>query len=205
MVDMLLAKHTRLNELRSEGYIIRQRLDGTYLTSVPYDRLLRDLQIADRNFPALTLFDAKAVGLFSIPERCELQAQIGGNVYVPAKYPTSLVLRHNKLWFEVPDENVRRYLLGYLSRPQWRGKSWDEFKNEALIPEDDGALAAFFAAEAQKMSTIVTLLADIKRIDAEIDERVLDLYGITDAEDRERILGSAPVEEDEIAEDEEAL
>ena len=60
-----------------------------------------------------------------------------------------------------------------------------------------------FDAEVQKRSEIVTLLADIKRIDAEIDERVLDLYGITDAEDRERILGSAPVEEDEIVEDEE--
>jgi len=43
-----------------------------------------------------------------------------------------------------------------------------------------------------------TLLDEIKHIDTEIDERVLDLYGITDAADRQRILGSAPVEEDEI-------
>lgn len=202
LVDDILAHYAELNKMRADDYIIKLKRDETIEIVVPYDKLMRDLQVANRDFPTLTLFDAKAVGLFSIPERCDLQAQISSNVYIPAKYPTSLVLRHNKLWFEVPDENVRRYLLGYLSRPQWRGKSWDEFKNQALIPEDDTALAAFFAAEAQKMSAIVTLLADIKRIDAEIDERVLDLYGITDAEDRERILGSAPVEEDEIVEDE---
>jgi hypothetical protein len=38
---------------------------------------------------------------------------------------------------------------------------------------------------------------EIKRIDEKIDERVLDLYGITNAADRQRILGSAPTEEEE--------
>jgi len=37
------------------------------------------------------------------------------------------------------------------------------------------------------------------RIDAQIDERVLDLYGITNLADRQRILGSAPLDEAEEA------
>ena len=43
----------------------------------------------------------------------------------------------------------------------------------------------------------MTFLDEIKRIDAEIDERVLDLYGITNQADRQRILGSAPLETEE--------
>jgi hypothetical protein len=38
---------------------------------------------------------------------------------------------------------------------------------------------------------------EIKRIDQEIDERVLDLYGITNPADRQRVLGSAPLEEEQ--------
>ena len=38
----------------------------------------------------------------------------------------------------------------------------------------------------------------MKRIDKEIDERVLDLYGIADSTERQRVLGSAPVEEEEV-------
>ena len=62
---------------------------------------------------------------------------------------------------------------------------------------DSAALNAFFALEQQRVQAITVFLDDIQRIDAEIDERVLDLYGITDAADRQRILGSAPVEEEE--------
>jgi type I restriction enzyme M protein len=166
------------------------------LINVPYDKLLSDL-LRSRSLPTLTLFDARAIELFSIPERCDLRATVSSNVYIPDKYPTSLVLRHNKLWFEVPDENIRRYLLGYLSRPQWHGKAWDDLKNNALIPEGANALKAFFAAEAQQIDSIQILLDEIKRIDAKIDERVLDLYGITNAAVRQRILGSAPTEEEE--------
>jgi len=116
------------------------------------------------------------------------------------------VLHHNKLWFEVPDDDVRRYLRNYLSRPQWQGKTWDDLKNKVLIPEGPATLRTFFAAEAQQISHIEVLLEEIKRIDGEIDERVLDLYGITNPADRQRILGSAPVEEEEIEnEDEEAI
>ena len=202
LVDTILAKHATLNMLRGQGYTIKTRRDGTYLIEVPYDGLLSELQKANRNFPAVTLFDARSLGLFHIPERCDLNAAVGSNVYIPEKYPTSLVLRHNKLWFEVPDDDVRRYLYGYLKHPHWQGKTWDELKNTALIPEDADALKAFFALEAQKIRTITTLLNDIKQIDKEIDEHVLDLYGITESADRQRVLGSAPVEEEEaVSED----
>src|SRR5713226_9611823 len=196
LVDEILAKHAELNKLRAQSYTIRHRRDGSALINVPYDKLLSDL-LRSRSLPTLTLFDARAIGLFSIPEPCDLQRNISSNIYIPDKYPTSLVLRHNKLWFEVPDENVRRYLLGYLSRPQWHGKTWDDLKNKALIPEGTDALKAFFAAEAQQIDTIQILLDEIKRIDEKIDEQVLDLYGITNAADRQRILGSAPTEEEE--------
>jgi type I restriction-modification system DNA methylase subunit len=197
LVDNILEKNVILNKLRAEGYGIKQRRDGTASINAPYDKLLRELQTVDRNFPVLTLFDAKAIRLFNIPSQCDLQSQVSGNVYVPSRYPTSLVLRHNKLWLEIPDDTIRRYLLGYLSCPQWQGKTWDEIKNVALIPEDMAALHTFFAAEERKIHFIADLLADIKRVDAEIDERVLDLYDITDEEDRRRILGSAPLEEEE--------
>ncbi|MBV9710749.1 MAG: hypothetical protein JO011_07545, partial [Ktedonobacteraceae bacterium] len=197
LVDALLTKHNELNELRSDGYVIKQRQDGTDVVNVPYDKLLKELQSSDRSFPVLTLLDAKAIGLFSIPPQCDLQAQISSNIYIPSRYPTSIVLKHNTLWFDVPDDGIRHYLVGYLSRPQWQGKTWDEIKNIALIPENDAALNTSFAAEEQKRCYITGLLAEIKRIDVEIDERVLDLYGITDPEDRQRILGSAPLEEEE--------
>ncbi|MBV9688758.1 MAG: N-6 DNA methylase [Ktedonobacteraceae bacterium] len=201
LVDDIQATHAELNTLRARGYIIRQRRDSTTLIDVPYDILLNDLQQADHNFPVLTLYDAKSVGMFSIPDRCSLQATISRNIYIPEKYPTSLVLRLNKLWFEVPDEHIRRYLLGYLKRPRWQGKTWDDIKNNALIPADTDALQVFFTAEAQKQHHIVTILDEIRRIDAEIDERVLDLYGITNAADRQRILGNAPLEDDEQVND----
>ncbi len=198
LVDNILAKHTELNKFRVQGYIMGQRRDGTTMIEVPYDILLSDLQSAKSNFPTLTLFDARMIGLFNIPEHCDLQATISSNIYIPERYSTSLVLRHNKLWFEVPDENIRHYLHNYLSRPQWRGKTWDDIKSTALIPEGSDALKTLFAAEAHQISHIQTLLDEIKRIDAEIDERVLDLYGITNAADRQRILGSAPMEEGEM-------
>jgi type I restriction enzyme M protein len=206
LVDDILAKHAELNKLRQQGYSIGQKRDGTTLIDVPYDILLRELQQANRNFPTLTLYDARSLDMFSIPERCDLQASISSNVYIPGKYPTTLVLRHNKLWLEVPEDEVRRYLLGYLKLPQWQGKTWDEIKNSTLIPEDATAFKTFFTAEERQIQYIGQILDGIKLIDREIDERVLDLYGITNTAERQRVLGSAPVEEDEeeVNNDEEA-
>jgi type I restriction enzyme M protein len=196
LVDNILAKQVELNKLRAQGYTIRQQRDGTHLIDVPYDMLLNELQKNQHNFPTFTFFDARAIGLFSIPERCDHQATVSSNIYISEKYHTSIVLRHNKLWFEVPDDNVRRYLLGYLKLSRWQGKPWNEIKNIALIPEDTTTLDTFFAAEARKVSYITALLADIKWIDNDIDERVLDLYGIMNVADRQRILGSVPIEEE---------
>lgn len=198
LVDRILSKNAQLNQLREQGYTIKRQRNGNTLIEIPYDRLLSDIQQQNSNFSTLNLFDARASQLFSIPEKCNLQETISSNVFIPPKYPTSVVLRNNKLWFEVPDDNIRRYLLGYLKAPQWQGKTWDEIKNQAQIPEEATDLNAFFALEDQKRQAIHTLLDEVAQIDAEIDEKVLNLYGITDPVDRQRILGSA------LATDEEA-
>ncbi len=203
LVNDILSRHAELNTFRTQGYTIRQQRDGAIFIEAPFDLLLRELQTANRNFPLLTFYDARAVNLFDIPDRCDLQAAISSNIYVPEKYPTVLVLRHNKLWFEVPDDDMRHYLQTYLNSSRWRGKTWDEIKNSALIPENTQALQMLFALEAKKQQHILTLLEEIKSIDAEIDERVLDLYGITSQMDRQRILGSAPLETEETQDNDE--
>jgi len=155
----------------------------------------QDLRVYDDYITWKSLVQETMLG--TLDEDQHRQATISSNVYIPGKYPTTLVLRHNKLWFEVPEDEVRRYLLGYLKRPQWQGKTWDEIKNSVLIPEDATAFKTFFAAEERQIQYIGQMLDGIKRIDREIDERVLDLYGIINTADRQRVLGSAPVEEDE--------
>lgn len=196
-VDRILNKNSQLNQLREQGYIIKRQRDGNTLIEIPYDRLLSDIQQQNPNFSTLNFFDARASQLFNIPEKCNLQETISSNVFISPKYPTSLVLRNNKLWFEVPDGNIRRYLLGYLKISQWQGKTWDEIKNQAQIPEEETDLNAFFTLEKQKCQTIQTLLDEVAQIDAEIDEKVLNLYGINDPTDRQRILGSASKTDEE--------
>lgn len=196
LVDEILVANAELNRLREAGYVIRQKRDGNVEIAAPYGVLLAEMQRQDRGFASLTLFDARAAGLFSIPARCDLGASISSNVFVPSKQPTSVVLRHNKLWFEVPDDDVRRYLAGYLSGPEWAGKTWDEIKNVGLVPEGE-RLREFFEVESRKIGEIRELLQEVKRVDAEIDDKVLDLYGITDGADRQRVLGSAPVKVEE--------
>lgn len=192
-VDQILAKNAELNGLREQGYIIRHRRDGAAVIEVPYDQLLRDVQATDPDFPTLTLFQARAAGLFTIPDRCDLGAQIGSNVFTPDRYPTTVVLRHNKLWLDVLNDDLRRYLRGYLGRPQWRGRTWDEVRNQASVPDGAESLKVFFEREAAQISRIETLLSEVTALDAQIDDKVLDLYGIMDPADRARILGSAPV------------
>ena len=118
----------------------------------------------------------------------------------PPNHPETVVLRRGKLWLVVRDAGLRRYLVGALGGPQWRGRMWDEVKNALLAPETPDARAAFFAAEAAKRAEIEAGLAEIARRNAALEERVLNLYGITEAGDRRRILGSAPPEEDEADE-----
>lgn len=101
------------------------------------------------------------------------------------------------LTLTILDAPLRRYLAGYLSRPQWQGQTWDGLKSAVHILDGDAALAAFFALEAERIAYIDSLVEEAARLDAAIDVRILDLYGIMDAADRDRILGSAPVQEDE--------
>ncbi len=197
LVDEILARYTVLNRLREDGYEIKLKRDGFTSITVPYDLLLQEVQTANPSFGTLTLFDAKAIGMFSIPDRCDLDVSVGSNVNIPDKYPTTVVLRYNQLWLEVPDGTLRRYLLSYFQQPRWQGKTWDEFKNTMLVPEDTQSLIVFFTAEARQKELISTILTEIKRLDSEIDERVLDLYSIIDVADRQRILGSAPIVQDE--------
>ncbi|NJL90223.1 MAG: N-6 DNA methylase [Coleofasciculaceae cyanobacterium SM2_1_6] len=189
-VDRILAKNAQLNQFREQGYTIRKQRNGSNLIEIPYDRLLGEVRCSHRNFSTLTLFDAKSIGLFSIPDRCNLEVTISKNIYSPDRYPTSIVLRNHKLWLVVENDNIRRYLLGYLTLPQWQNRTWDEIKNQAMMPTELSDFQLFFAAEAQRRHEIQTLLAEVAQIDAEIDERVLDLYGITEPSDRQRILGS---------------
>jgi hypothetical protein len=162
LVDEMLAKHAELNGFRAQGYTIKVRRNGTPWIAAPYDVLLSELQIKQRSFPTLTLYDAKAIDLFTIPENCDLSATISNNVFVPAKYPNSIVLRHNKFWLEVPDEKRHQYLLSYLQRPQWQGKTWDQIKSSAFLPEDNEALQTLFTLEQQKLEQISTLLYEIQ-------------------------------------------
>ncbi|MDZ8184505.1 MAG: N-6 DNA methylase [Nostoc sp. ChiSLP02] len=197
LVDQILAKNATINQLREQGYTIRRKRDGSKLIEVPFNHLLVEIQQANPNFSTLSLFDAKAAQLFSIPESCNLQETISSNVFIPTQYPNTVVLRHKKLWLEVPDEHVRRFLLGYLKSPLWQGKNWDQIKNSAQIPAEVSDRNFFFATEEQKKAEIQTLLDEVAQIDAEIDEKVLDLYGIINPADRQRILGSAPIVEEE--------
>ncbi|MBD2577475.1 N-6 DNA methylase [Oscillatoria sp. FACHB-1406] len=197
LVDRILAKNAELNQLREQGYTIKRQRNGNTPIEIPYNRLLSDIQQQNPNFSTLNFFDARASQLFSIPQKCNLQETISSNVFIPSKHPTTVVLRNNKLWFEVPDDNIRRYLLGYLKAPQWQGKTWDEIKNQAQIPEEESGLNAFFSLEDQKRQAIQTLLDEVAQIDAEIDEKVLNLYGITDPADRQRILESGAKTDEE--------
>ncbi len=200
-VDRLLAKNARLNQFREQDYIIRKQRDRNILIEIPYDRLLaeiqREIKLSNSNFSTLTLFDAQAIRLFTIPDRCNLEVTLGSNIYIPSRYPNSIVLRNNKLWLVVEDENIRRYLVDYLKRPQWQNRTWDEIKNKAILPTDLNDFNIFFAAEQQRRNEIQTLLDEVAQIDAEIDEKVLDLYGLTEPSDRQRILGSVATNEDE--------
>lgn len=197
-VDRILTKNAQLNEYREQGCVIRKQRDGNTLIEIPYDRLLAEIQQRSPNFSTLTLFDAKAAGLFTIPDRCDLQVAISRNIYSPDRYPNSIVLRNHKLWLVVEDDTIRQYLLGYLKRPQWQGKTWDEIKNQATLPIEANDLNAFFAAEQQRRIEIQTLLDEVAQLDAEIDEKVLDLYGITEPGDRQRILGSAAISDEDV-------
>ena len=191
LVDKLLAVHAELNRFREQDY----KIDPVCRrVSVPYDRLLQDLLFTNGSVLTLTLFDALASSSVAIAPGADLQATVSSKVY---ERGDRVVLRFHLFALTVPDAQLRRYLAGFLSRPQWQGQQWDGLKSAVHIPDGDDALTAFFALEAQRITHIENLLDAVTRLDDNIDVRVLDLYGITDAADRARILGSASAQEDD--------
>lgn len=191
LVDKLLAVHAELNRFREQDY----KIDPVCRrVSVPYDRLLQDLLFTNGSVLTLTLFDALASSSVAIAPGADLQATVSSKVY---ERGDRVVLRFHLFALTVPDAQLRRYLAGFLSRPQWQGQQWDGLKSAVHIPDGDDALTAFFALEAQRITHIENLLDAVTRLDDNIDVRVLDLYSITDAADRARILGSASAQEDD--------
>ena len=191
-VDELLQHHATLNAYRAQDYIIRNKLNGTREIIVAYDVLLREMQQGDPNFSAYNLFEARAAALLALPDNCDPDAQIS-RVFTPTRYPNTVVLRANALWLTCNDEPIRRYLLNYLARPQWKNRSWNEIAFEALLPDPTtSALDDFYKREAARIAAITATLDAIAATDLAIDNRILDLYGVTAPADRARILGSAP-------------
>ena len=66
----------------------------------------------------------------------------------------------------MPDARLRRYLAGVLGCPRWQGKTWNELK-DALLPDGDAELAAFFMLEDARVAHVQTLLGDAARLDAD--------------------------------------
>lgn len=197
LVDELLAEHAALNRLREQGYRIVRRGPGNDVIELPYDRLLVDLQASNADVAAYKLSDALYQGVLSLPDEADQTETVSSNIFVPPRYPTSVVLRRNKLWLDVPDADLRDYLVNYLSRPRWRGKRWSDVAEEALILVREEDRAAFSALVQARRAEIVGRLDRIDQLDHEIDQRVLNLYGITDPAEQARVLGSAPADADE--------
>ncbi len=198
LVDLLLEKQAALNVHREQGYGIKRRA-GAAVVTVPYDLLLAELQQDDPSFATLSLFDAQYAAKLRIPEQFDPSVTVSRNVFIPARHPETVVLRHRpSLYLEVPDDRLRRFLVGYLSATRWRDRNWNYLKDHAFVPEDDAALDAFFAKEGQRIAEIQQLMSEVETIDADIDNRVLNLYRIMDTADRARILGSAPRTDEEL-------
>ncbi len=204
LVDRILARNAELNALRELGYTIKHTRKGESVITVPYDHLVAELQRADPSYPVLTLFQARFAGVWTLPEACAARrtdTAISARVYTPVRFPQTLVLKHNLLWLDVPADDFRRYLSRLLSQPRYTGRTLESLEQDALVPADPDALAQLFAAEAHEIARIQVIQAEIAAIDNEIDNRILDLYRITDPADRQRILGAAPPTEDEPTDD----
>ncbi|MBV9470914.1 MAG: hypothetical protein JOZ57_16890, partial [Abitibacteriaceae bacterium] len=80
---------------------------------------------------------------------------------------------------------------------QWAGQTWDYVADNAVIPARPEDRQQFFAALAEREAEITHNLQQAADLDAQIDEIVLDLYGITDPQWRARVLNAAPPEEAE--------
>ncbi len=196
LVDQLLAEHAALNTLREQGYRIEVRRNGQPAITVPADGLLARLTRANPAYPVLSLFDALASGMLTVTDKTSGEATVSSNVFVPAAHPTSVVLRHAKWWLNVPDDDLRRYLVAYLRLPQWQGQPWSGLKNSVVVPADAAALALFWHSEIAERAAISDRLGRIAQLDAELDAKIFALYDLSSV-DIGRIVGrqraSAPV------------
>ena len=199
LVDEVLAVHRELNAWRERGYGIAA---SGHRVSVPFDALLAQLQRERPDLETLALPDAEALGLFSIGAGCNRDATLSDNVRIAPKFPTQITLKYKQLWLDVPDADARTFLLGLLGRPGLAGRRWSDLESDDTIrvPQSAAALDAFFAFAAARQTEIQALLIQAQALDTQIDERVLDLYGILDASWRARILDSAPAAEDDAEE-----
>lgn len=201
LVDALLEVHRALNAWRERGYDIKMRA-GAWRIGVPFDALVAELQAETPPLPTLDLRDARVVGLFSLPAECDANATLSKSLALPPKFPTQITLKFHRLWLEVPSNDARRFLFGLLSRPRFAGQRWSDLEsdNTIRVPEDAAALARFFARVLAREAEIRVLLDRAAALDREIDERVLDLYKITNPQWRAKILDSAAPEEVEVEE-----
>lgn len=197
LVDALLTEHAALNRLREQGYHIAQRRNGADVIVLPYDCILEELQRTNPEVTPYRLGDALYTGLITLPAEADPTETLGRSIFVAPRHPTSVVLRRNKLWLDVPDTEIRDYLVTYLNRPQWAGKAWLEVAETALVPIREEDRRAFAALVEARRADIIARLSRIVQLDHEIDQHVFALYGITDPADQARIAGSAPPDDDE--------
>ena len=191
LVDELLAVHRELNGWRERGYRIEA---SGHRVTVPFDVLLAELQKERPDLETLALPDAEALGLFTLDAGCNRNATLSDNVRIAPKFPTQITLKWKQLWLDVPDPDLRDFLLGLLGRPRFAGFRWSDLENDDSIrvPAREQDLDEFFNFAAHREDEIRYLLKEAHRLDQQIDERVLDLYGILDAAWRARIMDSAP-------------
>lgn len=201
LVDELLAVQRDLNAQRAAGATIKQR-GGAWQIRCPVETIVSELQSATPPLETLDLADARAVGWFSLPSECDGASRLSANIAHSPAFPTRLTLKFRRLWLEVPQENARRFLRSLLARPQFTGKSWNELEADDTIrlPAADDAFARVFARLDEREAEIRALLARTEALDRRIDERVLDLYGIADAQWRAKILDAAPDDEEDEGE-----
>lgn len=192
LVDQLLAAHGELNAWRAQDY----RIKADKIT-LPFDVLLAELQTQAPDLETLDLRDARQLGHFSIPAQCSHGATVSQNISIPNKFPTQITLKFRQLWLDVPDDAMRDFLLSLLSRPRFAGEKWSDLENDDSIrvPADADDLHRFYAFADKRRAQILAWSDKANELDRQIDERVLDLYGITDADWRAKILDSAPAEE----------
>lgn len=196
LVDRLLAAHRELNRWRFEGTKIKWHAGELHI-ELPFDSLVAELQLQLPSMPTLDLRDARVVGHFSIPTECDRNARLGG-VKISDKFPTQISLKFRKLWLDVPDADIRRFLVGLLSSPLYSGQTWNDLEGDEAIrvPESPADFARFWNLVEQRQSQVRAVWDETQDIDRQIDERVLDLYGIANPQWRAKILDSAPIEEE---------